>query len=174
MNAITGIAGLSTALQRWTLVTLVFVIYSFVLALGSCQYGQHLEGQARDAQAHRDDIAQQQADADELQARGDLDRAITQSAAADDRVAQTAFTQLRIEVPHVVATIVESKTPARIAHPSDGPGSDLDTAVPLGDCRVSAGFVGVWNDALTAGLPGAAELDAGGAAAVDPADGRRR
>lgn len=162
MNAIAELGGLSTAMQRWTLVALVFVVYSLVLFLGSCQYGKHLEGQARDAGALAEARQQQKADVAELGARSDLDHQITTQADADAAAARDKFLRLRLEIPHVVATFVPSKDAARIALPAASADPDLGKA-PLGECVVGRDFVGVWNAALAPAAAGAAELDAGAA-----------
>ena len=172
MRAARGIAGASTAIQRWTIVLLLFVLYSAALTFGGCQWGQARESKAREALAAQQARAEARARAEERSERRDLDVKLTEQAAGDNRASANRYRQLRQEVPHVVAPIVAPQAAPHVSQPPESTVPDLDD--PVCTCGFSDDFVRVWNDALVAGLPGASELDARAPGTTDAAgDGQR-
>jgi hypothetical protein len=136
------------------------VVLALVVSYGCAGYvGWRAHADRVAAAELREGKAQAEVERKSLREDARIDAEIITASARRDVAKQQAFREIREEVPHAV----------RPAAPVAGVPPDC----PVCDCHLGAGFVRVWNDALTATVPnaatGAAQAAArSGAAAADP------
>lgn len=137
--------GLSPAAARWTLSVLLIVVVVAACAVvydaGYSAGRDHLQASVTKQQLELE--RQQRQALASLQARNDQ---LTQDLSAASRSAQVVYRTIREQVPHVVKQVVEIPVES------------------VRDCRVTRGFVWLWDDASVGRVP-----EAAGSAAHGPA-----